>query len=64
MVNKQVKILTAFPSSQMNRAKFAYAMSWRGNVSNSIYRHFQKCLYKGLCPKLSTNVLPDRNKSN
>ena len=39
MVNKQVKILTAFPSSQMNRAKFAYAMSWRGNVSNSIYRH-------------------------
>ena len=39
MVNKQVKILTAFPSSQMNRAKFVYAMSWRGNVSNSIYRH-------------------------
>ena len=22
----------------------------------SIYRHLQKCLYKGLCPKLSTNV--------
>ena len=21
----------------------------------SIYRHLQKCLYKGLCPKLSTN---------
>ena len=32
IVNKQVKFLTAFPSSQMNRAKFAYAMSWRGNV--------------------------------
>lgn len=56
IVNKQVKFLTAFSSSQMNRAKFAYAMSWRGNVSNSTYRqHLQKCLYKGLCPKLSTN---------
>lgn len=22
-----------------------------------MYRHLQKCLYKGLCPKLSTNVL-------
>ena len=32
IVNKQVKFLTAFPSSHMNRAKFAYAMSWRGNV--------------------------------
>ena len=47
MVNKQVKILTAFPSSQMNRAKFAYAMSWRGNVSNSIYRHFTSAYTKG-----------------
>ena len=56
IVNKQVKFLTAFPSSQMNRAKFVYAMSWRGNVSNSIYRNFYKCLYKGLCPKLSTNI--------
>ena len=45
IVNKQVKILTAFPSSQMSRAKLALAMSWRGNVSNSIYRHLQKCLY-------------------
>ena len=36
---KQVKFLTAFPSSQMSRAKLALAMSWRGNVSNSIYRH-------------------------
>lgn len=25
--------------------------SWRGYVSNSIYRHLQKSLYKGLCPK-------------
>ena len=32
MKNKQVKFLTAFPSSQMNRAKLALAMSWRGNV--------------------------------
>ena len=32
IVNKQVKFLTAFPSSQMNRAKLALAMSWRGNV--------------------------------
>ena len=32
IVNKQVKFLTAFPSSQMNRAKPALAMSWRGNV--------------------------------
>ena len=39
IVNKQVKFLTAFSSSQMNRAKYAYAMSWRRNVSNSIYRH-------------------------
>ena len=39
MVNKQVKFLTAFPSSQMSRAKIALTMSWRGNVSNSIYRH-------------------------
>ena len=39
IVNKQVKFLTAFPSSQMSRAKLALAMSWRGNVSNSIYRH-------------------------
>ena len=39
IVNKQVKYLTAFPSSQMSRAKYAYAMSWRRNVSNSIYRH-------------------------
>ena len=23
--------------------------------NNSIYRYLQKCLYKGLCPKLSTN---------
>ena len=22
----------------------------------SQYRHLQKCLYKGLCPKLSTNI--------
>ena len=22
-----------------------------------MYRHLQKCLYKGLCPKLSTNSL-------
>ena len=21
-----------------------------------MYRHLQKCLYKGLCPKLSTNI--------
>ena len=47
--------LTAFPSSQMSRAKLALAMSWRGNVSNSTHRHLQKCLYKGLCPKLSNN---------
>ena len=39
IVNKQVKFLTAFPSSQMSRAKLALTMSWRGNVSNSIYRH-------------------------
>lgn len=39
IVNKQVKFLTAFSSSQMNRAKYAYAMLWRRNVSNSIYRH-------------------------
>ena len=32
IVNKQVKFLTAFPSSQMNRTKLALAMSWRGNV--------------------------------
>ena len=32
IVNKQVKFLTAFPSSQMNRANLALAMSWRGNV--------------------------------
>ena len=38
-VNKQVKFLTAFPSSQMSRAKLALTMSWQGNVSNSIYRH-------------------------
>ena len=25
------------------------------NFNISIYRHLQKCLYKGLCPKLSTN---------
>ena len=24
--------------------------------NNSIYRHLQKCLYKGLWPKLSANV--------
>ena len=30
IVNKQVKFLTAFPSSQMNRAKLALTMSWRG----------------------------------
>ena len=24
-------------------------------INISIYRHLQKCLYKGLCPKLSTN---------
>lgn len=40
---------TAFPSIQMSRAKLALTMSWRGNVSNSIYRHFCKCLYKWLC---------------
>ena len=34
IVNKQVKFLIAFPSSQMNRAKLALTMSWRGNVSN------------------------------
>ena len=32
IVNKQVKFLTAFPLSQMNSAKLALAMSWRGNV--------------------------------
>ena len=32
IVNKQVKFLTAFPSSQMNRAKLALTMSWLGNV--------------------------------
>lgn len=32
IVNKQVKFLTAFPSSQMNRAKLALVISWRGNV--------------------------------
>ena len=32
IVNKQVKLLTAFPSSQMNRAKLAFTMSWRGDV--------------------------------
>ena len=55
IVNKQVKFLTAFSSNQMNRTKLALAMSWCGNVLNSIYRHFYKCLYKGLCHKLSTN---------
>lgn len=25
------------------------------NFNNSMYGHLQKCLYKGLCPKLSTN---------
>ena len=30
IVNKQVKFLTAFPSSQINIAKLAFAMSWRG----------------------------------
>ena len=30
MVNKQVKFLTAFSSSQVHRAKLAFAMSWRG----------------------------------
>ena len=55
IVNKQVKFLTAFSPSQMNRTKLALAISWRRNVLNSIYRHLQKCLYKGLCPKLSTN---------
>ena len=39
IVNKQVKFITAFPSSQINRVKLALAMSWRGNVLNSIYRH-------------------------
>lgn len=34
IVNKQVKFLTAFPSSQMHRAKLAFAMSWIGNVSS------------------------------
>ena len=28
---------------------------YKDNVNISIYRHLQKCLYKGLCPKLSTN---------
>ena len=32
IVNKQVKLLIVFPSSQMNRAKLALTMSWRGNV--------------------------------
>ena len=32
IVNKQVKFLTAFPSSQMSRAKLALTMPWRGNV--------------------------------
>ncbi len=31
-LNKQVKNLTAFPSSQMNRAKLDLAISWRGIV--------------------------------
>ena len=35
IVNKQVKSLTAFPSSQMNRTKLALAMSWRGNILSS-----------------------------
>ena len=48
--------LTAFSSSQMSRAKLALTMSWRGNVYNSICRYLQKCLDKGLCPKLSTNL--------
>lgn len=39
LVNKQVVFITAFPSSQMNRAKFALAMSWIGKISNSIFRH-------------------------
>lgn len=26
-------------------------------INISIYRHFCKCLYKGLCPKLSTNYI-------
>ena len=26
-----------------------------GDFSISMYRYLQKCLYKGLCPKLSTN---------
>lgn len=32
IVDKQVKFLIVFPSSQMNRAKLALAMLWRGNV--------------------------------
>ena len=39
IVNKQVKFLTAFSSSQINRAKLALSMSWCGNVLDSIYRH-------------------------
>ena len=27
------------------------------NFNISIYRHLQKCLYKWLCPKLSTNKI-------
>ena len=36
IVNKQVKFLTAFPSSQMSWVKLALAMSWQGNVSSRI----------------------------
>ena len=28
---------------------------YKDNVNISIYRHLQKYLYKGLCPKLNTN---------
>lgn len=30
--------------------------NFAANFFNSIYRRLQKCLYKGLYPKLSTNI--------
>ena len=37
---------------------------YKDNVNISIYRHLQKCVYKGLCPKLSTNFRLRNLKKN
>ena len=55
IVNKQVKFLT---TQYIGTCKSAYTKGYALNwvlTNISIYRHLQKCLYKGLCPKLSTN---------